>query len=295
MTQTIQLRGSGDIRVIGPRASGKTTFMAALVHWQNSDPDNSPIQSITPTDSADTQRLQGMATDILENSQALPPTRLEEIILYNLTIDLKPNFTLNPIAAVTRKNVRMSIAATDYPGELFKLLCDNPKDHDLQLYLDDCQYATGLMIIIDGTSRNDQFCSYALNALKDELTLRFKHNNIDTRRYRIALVFSKAEQTIPLNYYRQNKIQEFTKLIYRETRRTLDIWKREWGCSVTCFFLSAFGTMGNPPQPNCEVISRGKDGTFAVIKRPEFWQPFGLIAPIYWLYTGQGNIQLRNI
>ena len=87
MTQTIQLRGSGDIRVIGPRASGKTTFMAALVHWQNSDPDNSPIQSITPTDSADTQRLQGMATDILENSQALPPTRLEEIILYNLTID----------------------------------------------------------------------------------------------------------------------------------------------------------------------------------------------------------------
>ena len=84
-------------------------------------------------------------------------------------------------------------------------------------------------------------------------------------------------------------------LIYKQTRRTLEVWKRQWGCSVTCFFLSAFGTIGNPPQANCEVISRGKDGMSAVIKRPEFWQPFGLIAPIYWLYTGQGNIQLRNI
>ena len=87
MAQAIQLKGSGDIRIIGPRKSGKTTFMAALVHWPNRDPEHSPIQSITPADGVDTQRLTDMARDILENSQALPPTPLEEVILYNLTID----------------------------------------------------------------------------------------------------------------------------------------------------------------------------------------------------------------
>lgn len=295
MRAPINLRGNGDIRIIGPRASGKTTFMAALVHWPNRDPEHSPIQSITPADGVDTQRLKDMARDILENSQALPPTRLEEVILYNLTIDLKPDFTLNPIAAVIRRDVRMSVSATDYSGELFALLRDNPNDPDLQLYLDDCQYATGLMIIIDGTSTNDRFCSDALNVLKRELTLRFQHNNIDTRRYRIALVFSKAEQTLVWNFHKQNKVTDFTKQRYRQTRYTLQEWRKQWGCSVGCFFSSAFGTMDNPEQANCRVISRSANATFAVIDRPEFWEPFGLIAPIYWLYTGQGNIQLRNI
>ena len=32
MAQTISLRDSGEIRVIRPRASGKTTFMTALFH-----------------------------------------------------------------------------------------------------------------------------------------------------------------------------------------------------------------------------------------------------------------------
>jgi len=295
MLQPMNLKGSGDIRIIGPRSSGKTTFMAALAHWPNRDPENSPIQLITPADGVDTQRLKDMARDILENSEALPGTRLDEVILYNLTIDLKPNFTLNPIAAVTRRDVRMSVSATDYPGELFAILRDNPNDPTLQLYLDDCQYATGLMIIIDGTSTNDRFCSDALNVLKRELTLRFKHNKIDPRRYRIALVFSKAEQTLVWNFHKQNKITDFTKQRYKQTRYTLQEWRKQWGCSVACFFSSAFGTMGNPEQANCRVISRSANATFAVIDDPRYWEPFGLIAPIYWLYTGQGNIQLRNI
>jgi len=296
MRAPINLRGSGDIRIIGPRASGKTTYMAALVHWPNRNPIKSPIQAINPTDGGDTQRLKDMARDILENSQALPPNPLEEVILYNLTIDLKPNFMLNPIAAILRKNFRMVVSATDYPGELFTLLRDNPRDENVQLYLNECQYATGLMIMIDGTSTNDRFYSDALTALKTELTLRFQQNNIDTRRYRIALVFSKAEQALVWNFYKQNQITMFTNQKYQQTTFTLQQWKREWGCSVACFFSSAFGTIGNPETANFRSTNRpGVNGTFGVIDRPNFWKPFGLIAPIYWLYTGQGNIQLRNI
>ena len=295
MRAPINLRGNGDIRIIGPRASGKTTYMAALVHWPNRDP-NSPIQAINPTGGGDAQRLKDMARDILEDSKALPPNALEEVLLYNLTSDLKPNFMLNPIAAVIRQNVRMVVSATDYPGELFTLLRDNPRDETVQLYLNECQYATGLMIMIDGTSANDRFYSDALTALKNELTLRFQQNAIDTRRYRIALVFSKAEQPLVWNYYKQNKINDFTNQRFRLTRHTLQQWRNDWRCSVACFFSSAFGTMGNPETANFRSTNRpGVNGTFGVIDRPEFWKPFGLIAPLYWLYTGQGNIQLRNI
>ncbi|MDJ1185930.1 hypothetical protein, partial [Roseofilum casamattae] len=255
----------------------------------------SPIQVINPANEGDTQRLKDMARDILENYQALPPTPFEEVILYNLTIDLKPNFMLNPIAAVSKKDVRMVVSATDYPGELFTLLRDHPRDENVQLYLDECQYATGLMIMIDATSRNDRFYSDALTALKNELTLRFQRNKIDSKKYRIALVFSKAEQPLVWNFYKQGKITNFTQQRYKLTRAALQQWKREWSCSVACFFSSGFGTIGNPEQANCQVINRGINGTFAVIDRPEFWEPFGLIAPLYWLYTGQGNIQLRNI
>lgn len=296
----MQLRGSGDIRIIGPRASGKTTFMAALVHWPNGDPERSPIQDIIAANDEDTQKLKDMARDILENSQTLPPTRLGELPLYNFTIELKPNFLLNPIAAATGRNVRMSVSATDYAGELFTLLREEPRNPDLQLYLDECQYASGILILIDGTSITDRDYADSLAKLEYELNLRFTNNNIDKKRYRIALVFSKAEQrTVWNRYYDQNskefRTQDFIKDRFPKTKQILQRWQRNWGCSVACFFCSAFGIMGNPPEPNCSSRIAGRDGTSAVIARHEYWHPFGLVAPIYWLYTGQGNIQLRKI
>ena len=45
---------------------------------------------------------------------------------------------------------------------------------------------------------------------------------------------------------------------------------------------------GNPPRPNVRMMQGGG----AVIDRPKFWRPFGLIAPIYWLYTGKEDSKL---
>ncbi len=41
------LQSNAVLRVIGDRASGKTTYMASLARWPNADP-FSPVQNVTP-------------------------------------------------------------------------------------------------------------------------------------------------------------------------------------------------------------------------------------------------------
>jgi len=291
------LKGSGDIRIIGPQASGKTTYMAALAYWPNAKPSSSPIQNIEAADLNNTQKLIEMAEDILLDSKPLPPTRrTDEQLFYNVTIDLKASFPLNPIEAVIGRDVRMSISAKDYAGELFQLLRNDPNASDVQSYLDDCQEAAGLMIMIDATSsRNmDKAYSKSLQQLKTELDMRFQQRGGNKSKYRVALVFSKAEQPRILTYHQKNEVSNFLKDKFPDTQRVLQAWRKNWKCKMAVFFCSAFGTIQDN-KANTKKDSRDEHGTHSVLARPEFWQPFGLVAPLYWLYTGNGNIDLRKI
>jgi hypothetical protein len=51
-----------EFRIIGPRRSGKTTYLSALAYWPNAKPD-SPIEKVIPGDD-DTAKLIAMAKDI---------------------------------------------------------------------------------------------------------------------------------------------------------------------------------------------------------------------------------------
>lgn len=290
--KTPLIQGNGEIRIIGGRSSGKTTLMAALAYWPNGNPQNSPIQSVEPFDT-ETAQLIDMAQDILENGQQLPPSRLGQQSLYSLIIQLKANFLLNPLAATIGRNIRLQVSCREYSGELVEQLRNNLDDLNLNNYLDDCALASGLLVLIDGTSMLDREYAQALDKLQSELNFRLTNNNRDKRKYRIAFVFSKAEHPQVWNY--QKNIKQFIGLRFPKTQIALQNWRRIWGCQVACFFCSAFGTMGDPPQPNCKIIHQDDKATRAVIYRPQFWKPFGLIAPIYWLHTGQGDVRLRQI
>lgn len=293
MREPVDIQGNGEIRMIGDRKSGKTTFMAALAYWPNGNPENSPIQSVEPFDT-NTAKLIEMAQDILENGQQLPPTPPNQQPLYSLIIQLKPNFLRNPIAAVTLRNIRLQISCREYAGELLEQLSNN--NPDLKNYLDDCASASGLLVLIDGTSTSvekDKKYDKALNNLRNELELRFKkQSNRNKNQYRIAFVFSKAE-TSEVWIYRNN-IKQFIGLKFPKTQITLKKWLEDWKCQVAYFSCSAFGTMGKN-KPNYRDIHSDGKGTIAVIARSEFWEPFGLVEPIYWLHTGKRDIRLRQI
>ena len=103
--------------------------------------------------------------------------------------------------------------------------------------------------------------------------------------YRIAVVFSKAEQSQVWTHRRN--IKRFMRLKFPKTYQVLQQWSLQWKSLINYFFCSAFGMKGNPPTPNVEVTNRENGVTLGIIARKEAWRPFGLVAPIYWLYTGE--------
>lgn len=295
LQQRIQpLSGNSEFRIIGPRKSGKTTYLAALAYWPDAKnaKSNSPIESVEPKDD-DTVKLIGMAQDILETGASLAGTYLPDapdlLPPYSLSIKMKPAFGGG--------NQRFEVTCKDFAGELFdKLRSGNTAE--TKLYLEECAEAPGLLIILDGTFfTEDQKYAQGLENLKSQVKLRLREKNKALNNYRTAVVFSKAEQAQV--WIHRHDIPKFMRLKFNQTYQTLERWSKEWQCPINYFLCSAFGMkvdrQGAPPTPNVKVTSRENGVTLGVINRPEDWQPFGLVAPIYWLYTGKDNPKLREM
>ncbi|BAZ28856.1 hypothetical protein NIES4074_12910 [Cylindrospermum sp. NIES-4074] len=285
------LPGNPDIRIIGPQSSGKTTFMASLARWPNAKLD-SPIQSVNPFDD-ESGRLIAIAQDILENGLSMAPTRPDEDVhslpLYTLLIELKPAFQIGNIG----NNLRFQVSCREYSGEIIKDLRGGSSGINLSDYLDDCADSSGLLLLVDGTSREDNHYAQAFATLQTELNVRLIGRNKNLRQYRIAVVFSKAEQAqVWIHRY---DIQKFTNRRFPKTKETLNKWSKTWRCPMNYFFCSAFGMKGSPATPNVKVQSRESGGTYAVIDNTSVWRPFGLVAPIYWLHTGKDDQRLRDL
>lgn len=293
----LEIGGNQDFRVIGPRRSGKTAFMAAVAYWPNPK-FNSPINSVDPYNE-EAGELISMAQDILEDGRELAGTDYggdaEDQPTYSLLITLKAKFLNHPLAALRNQPIRMRVSCREYSGELIKELrnISNSSPH-LSDYLDDCAAASGLLILIDSTAtRSDREYAQALDNLQRELNERLAINNRRLQNYRIAVVFTKCEQPPASGYWQD--IPGFMGLNFPTVQTTFNRWRNIWGCSINYFFCSTFGTKGTPPRPNFKKKSRDAGGTYGVIDKPGVWRPLGLVAPLYWLATGQEDHQLRDI
>ena len=178
--------GTIEFKMIGYRDSGKTTYLAALAYWPISlKSDTSPIDKVEPYDS-NTEVLINMAENILRQGDQLPST--EEPSLYSITVELKQNF----VDKLTGKPANIRISWTDYPGELFKDIRTNATI--VNSYLDDLQSATGLILLIDGTtSKTDEDYSKGIQQLERKLNQRLANTPNRLKNYRVAVVISKAE------------------------------------------------------------------------------------------------------
>ena len=278
------LPGQGDIRIIGDRDSGKTTYLAALAYWPNQKQD-SPIEQIEPFDS-DTGELCQMAENLLTQGGEFEPTDNEDdpddMPLYTLLIDLQRKFRL-----FNKNNLRIQLSCREYGGELFQDLTKSPTSR-LQAYLDDCATASGLMILLDGKGRSkDVKYAKAFDVLREQLTMRLATNNQTTNNRRIALVLTKGEQGEV--WSGRKNIPDYLKRKFPKTNKQLQDWSRKWGCPIEYFVCSAFGVIPGVNKPNVKSKNQG------VILEPNFWRPFGLVSPIYWLYTGNIDKRLNDV
>lgn len=279
------------VRVIGDRGAGKTAYMAALARWPNAD-GKSPVQNIIPIGESG-EELVAKAQNILEQGLQLEATRLDanaiDVKDYTLRITLKGQFSWKKShLRIGSQLVNLNVSCKDYAGEFFTDLLQLSGSPQLEDYLEDCLQATGIMFLVDGNSnRKDK--EYA-NAL-DKFLTALDRTDISVGARRIALVLTKCEQSeLWINRHKSSFLAgaRFPQICSR-----LKSWQQMGVGSVDYFTCSAFGMLGqNYPEPNMSLISRGPDGVTAVIKDPKRWRPFGLVAPIYWICTGDRHQEL---
>lgn len=281
------------LRVIGDRASGKTAYMASLAYWPNADP-SSPVQMVTPIGDEGNE-LAAKAQNILEQGLQLEPTQLdataEEMKDYTLSITLKGQFSWkNRQIGMGSPMVKLTVNCKDYAGEFFSDLLYKTGDFQLDSYLEDCLQATGILFLIDGTTHRKDV-EYA-NGL-DKFLMALDRADLGTTKRRIALTFTKCEQSeLWINRHKPKYIAEAR---FPQVHRKLQAWSGIRAGEVDYFVTSAFGMLGNHfPEPNSKRLSRDRDGTTSVIKDPKRWRPFGLVAPIYWLCTGDRHKELER-
>ncbi|MBE9170674.1 hypothetical protein IQ238_25215 [Pleurocapsales cyanobacterium LEGE 06147] len=276
---------SAVIRVIGDRGSGKTAYMASMAYWPNANSD-SPVQSIIPIND-EANELIAKAQNILEQGLQLEPTvfpaSATEVKDYTLSIILKEQFS-----GLRSQTIKLNISCKDYPGEFFRDLIHKVGDSQLEDYLEDCLEATGILFLLDGTTHRKDL-EYA-NGL-DKFLMALDRTDLGGKQRRIALVMTKCEQSEL--WINRHKPKELAMARFPQVYRKLQTWSQTADGEVSYFTTSAFGMLGNQfPEPNAIKLMRDRTGTSSVIKDPKRWRPFGLVAPIYWLCTGQHHKEL---
>ncbi|MGD1713073.1 hypothetical protein [Dapis sp. BLCC M172] len=277
---------SGVLRVIGDRAAGKTTYMAALARWPNVY-FSSPVELVISANK-DGEYLIKQAQNVIEKGLQIEPTRLANDVLevkdYSLRIVLKKsdNFSLSNTV------LNLDINCKDYSGEFFSDVLQETDCQLLRDYLNDCFPATGIMLMIDGTTHRKDL-EYARGV--DKLLVALAGRDILGQKRRIALVLTKCELAdLWGNRHRPKFLVEARfPIIFKR----LESWQDLGMGNVEYFTTSAFGVTGNKYfKPNSQQIYRGRGGVASVLEDSKRWRPFGLLSPIYWICTGERNFEL---
>jgi hypothetical protein len=266
----------GNIRVIGPRASGKTTYLAALAYQPARASRKNQKFNIRPLND-DTRKLAEKAKNIILKGASLEPTnyhvrKIDDLPLYSLNIEIKKGFTKEQI----------TLALRDYPGEIFEELKNGSSNPLHQEFIDECltKDVSGCLILLtDWQYGTDEFYS---EVLQHFIGLMRSHDRV--KDLRLAVAMSKCER----GELWPGRLDPEIDLFDVHLRQTKDILRKEIPANNLQFYaVSTFGVLGrNNPRPN-QIYEWGTSGSLSGLRDSDRWQPYGLISPLYWLSTGK--------
>lgn len=268
----------GNIRVIGPRSSGKTTYLAGLAYWpQNSGTASSQQFKIVPLNE-DTEKLASKAENLIVQGSQLEPTTMTSIYdltSYSFQIEVKPRFKSRQV---------FNLVAKDYPGEVFEgmdAMTRSPSQEDFMRECLDEDVEGCLVLLTDWDAQADKFYKRLFTQFLKEMDRRDRTANL-----RLAVAISKCErgELWPGRLYPE--IDVF-KAYLPETLALLRAKVPQK--NLQFFALSTFGVLSRiDPRPN-RIEMVGERSSKAVLRATErdSWRPYGMIDPLYWLNTGQ--------
>ena len=266
----------GNISIIGSRSTGKTTYLSGLV----GSPKNSRRKksySVTPT-GPDANQLCGEADTIIREGLHFQGTLVEEIKEkdYGLFIDLKQGFG---------KRERLQLQVKDFSGEVFDGLGGLvPLTPDHENFIRDYCLAKdyeGCLLLVSEWGKAQDF--YYKRIVQEFIKRMDKYR--PNKDFRVAVAMSKFERGELWAGRLEPEVDIFETYLPQTTeilRNEKKIPKR----NLNFYAISTFGVLSrNDPRPN-RTNMLGKN-TQSVLREPPNWQPYNLIAPLYWLSTGK--------
>ncbi|CDM96303.1 MULTISPECIES: hypothetical protein [Limnospira] len=269
----------GNICVIGPRASGKTTYLAGLSYFSEYRGSRSEY-SIEPLND-ETHKLAEDADQTICNGLAVEPTVLGDRIRsvddlpdYSFKIEVKQRFL--------RPRIDIQLTVRDYPGEVFDKILHSSPDPIMEEFIDECFRADVdgcLLLFTEWESSRDRFYS---QLIKQFLKIMDEHDRLNN--YRLAVAMSKCER----GEIWPGRLDPETDLFGIYLKKTLKTLKKSVPPKNLQFYaMSTFGVSGRyDPRPN-RADARGTNGRVSILREPNRWQPYNLVEPLCWLSTGQ--------
>ncbi|MDZ4784769.1 MAG: hypothetical protein SGJ02_01705, partial [bacterium] len=269
----------GNIGVIGPRSSGKTTYLAALAYWPERKLERKQKSAFEIESSdeleANAKIIEKAKERILEGSSFEPTTvagGIDDLDSYMFTIKVK---------RFLRPPDPINLVAVDYPGEIFNELVNGESNSLHEEFIEKClrKDVKGLLILLPGWERgSDSFYEQMIRKFLGLMDSYGRMNDL-----RLAVAMSKCERGEIWSGRLDPEIDLFNMHL-RETTAVLR--KKLPRKNLEFFAISTFGVLSrNNPRPN-RVDEIGQEGVNSVLREPNEWRPYGMIAPLYWLSTG---------
>ena len=264
----------GNICIIGPRASGKTTYLAGLCYYSEYGGSHSKY-TVSPR-GTESRELKEKAENTILNGLSFDPTNLEvqtvdDLACYSFTIEVKSG--LFQPRSVIELNVR------DYPGEIFEnILYASESDSIHEEFINECLMSDidgCLLLFTEWESNKDDFYSRLMSRFLEKID---EHGRLYN--YRLAVVMSKCER----GEIWPGRVDPETDLFGVYLKKTLKTLKKDIPKKNLRFFaLSTFGVLGPyDPRPNRDD-ALGSGGRASTLREPSRWKPYNLIEPLCWL------------
>jgi GTPase SAR1 family protein len=273
---------NGNICIIGPRGSGKTTYLAALAfHEKHRLQQNKHNQYTITAQNPESQELVEKAKNILVNGSQLERTEIGRRLQ---TVDNLPffQFTVEGKANLYAKNKKIEITARDYPGELFDRLSKSKTISAIDRgFWEDCfiNKIGCLMMLSNWEGGADSAYERMMKRF-----IELMEESSGTQNYKLAIVMTKCER----GELWTGRLEPEIDLFQLHLADTTKFLREKFGKERLRFFaVSTFGTLRTEdPRPN-RKDSIGKHGSVSSVLRQsvnkEDWKPYNLIEPLYWL------------
>jgi hypothetical protein len=266
----------GNICVIGPRGSGKTTYLAALA-YKNRTMGKSNFFKIIPLND-DSRKLAEKAENIICYGESLEPTvigqeiqTVDDLPYYSFNLEIKKHWLANQESF--QLNVR------DYPGEVFEKIADPTiSDNIYEEFINEClmKDVGGCLILLTAWDKADD--SFYSQVMSRFIKLMDSHGR--TNDLRLAVAMSKCER----GELWPGRLDPETDLFGLHLPRTRAILRDNIAPQNIRFYaISTFGVLRRTdPRPN-RTNEQGKSGKASVLREAPRWQPYNMIEPLYWL------------